>query len=249
MRITSLTSRSFVPSFSFFGIFGVFARFLEDDFVRFEQTRNLYGNFLCRAVAENELSKLALDKSNNDEIQQFAQMMIEDHTKAGDELKQLAADKNVTLPTEVDSNHKSAMNKLSGLSGEKFDDAFLKQMVKDHEATIKLFQKEADSNDDAAMKAFAAKTLPTLQSHLQMARSMAGSMKNMNRGNMNGNRDGNMNSDSDRGNMNSNRNMNSNMDMNRNMNSNSNMNSNRNRNTNSNSNTNSVNSNSSDNRP
>ena len=203
-------------------------------------------------MAEIELSRLALQKSNNDNIKQFAQQMIDDHTAAGEKLKQLAADKSITLPQDVSSKQKSAKQKLDRLSGEKFDSEFVKQMVKDHKTVVKLFERQSERGEDAETKAFAAENLPTLRSHLEMARSMSGDMKNMNRGNMNSNRDMNMNTNR---NMNSNRemdDMNMNSNRNGNMNSNRNMNSNSNRNTNSNSNRNmnsNSNSNSNVNRP
>jgi putative membrane protein len=196
-------------------------------------------------MAEVMLSNLALQKSQNEQVRTFAQQMVTDHTAANSELTSLASTKNVTLPTDVDSKHRSAMDKLNGMSGTDFDKAYMKQMVKDHEAAVKLFQRQADRGDDADAKAFAAKTLPTLQGHLQMARNMNDSMKNMKSNDSNGNSNGNSNSsNSNSGNMNSNS---SNMNMNSNsgnmngMNMNSNSNSNRsnsNRNTNSNSNSN-----------
>ena len=176
-------------------------------------------------MAEIELSRLALQKSNNEDIKQYAQQMINDHTAAGEKLRQLAANKNITLPQDVNSKQRNAKQKLDRLSGEKFDSEFVKQMVKDHEAAVRLFERQSERGEDADTKAFAAETLPTLRSHLEMARSMSGDMSNMNRGNMNTNRDMNMNSNRNM-NSNSNRNMNMNSN-NRNMNSNGNMNNNR----------------------
>jgi putative membrane protein len=176
-------------------------------------------------MAEVALGNLALQKSTSDQIKTFAQQMVTDHTAANQELTSLAAGKNVTLPTEMDAKHKSAMDKLSAMSGTDFDKAFMKQMVKDHEAAVKLFQRESDRGTDADSKAFAAKTLPTLQNHLQMARTLSDSLKNTkngggnSNGNTNSNSDMNMNSNSGNMNMNSNRNKNSNRSTNRNSNS------------------------------
>ncbi len=137
---------------------------------------NADGKFMMMAAMSgmNEigLSNQALSKSSNDDVKQFAQTMIDDHTKAGDELKSLAMTKNVALPTDADAKHKAAMEKMSSMSGNAFDMAYTKMMVSDHEKTVAMFQKETDSGKDADAKAFAAKTLPTLQSHLEMARSM-----------------------------------------------------------------------------
>lgn len=183
-------------------------------------------------MAEVALGNLALQKSQNEQVRQFAQTVVDDHMKANDELKTLAASKNVTLPTDVNAKQKSTMNKLSGMSGADFDKEFIKMMVKDHEAMVRLFERQADRGTDADAKAFAAKTLPTLRSHLEMARTMSSDMKSMSKdrgadGNMNSNK--NMDSN---GNMNSNRNMNSNMNFNRDMDDSMNSNSNRNMNSN-----------------
>lgn len=125
---------------------------------------------------EITLSNQALSKTTNDEVKQFAQMMVDDHTKAGDELKSVAMNKNVTLPMEADAKHKSAATKMQSLSGSAFDMEYMKMMVKDHEATVALFQKEINSGKDEDAKAFATKTLPTIQNHLTMARSMVNKM-------------------------------------------------------------------------
>ena len=170
-------------------------------------------------MAEVMLGNLALQKSQNEQVKSFAQQMVADHTTANGELATLAQSKSVALPTEPSAKQKSAVDKLNGMSGMDFDKAFMKQMVKDHEAAVKLFSRESERGTDADTKAFAAKTLPTLQNHLQMARTLNDSMKNMK------SEKSNDNSSSDGMNMNSN-------------NSNSNRNSNSSRNTNSNSNSN-----------
>ncbi len=127
------------------------------------------------------LSNQALSKSTNDEVKKLAQMMIDDHTKSSEELKPIAASKGVTLPSEMDSKHKSAMEKMSSMSGMEFDMAYVKMMVKDHEKAVALHQKEADSGKDAEAKAFAAKTLPVVQMHLDMSRNMMTKMSGGNK--------------------------------------------------------------------
>jgi predicted outer membrane protein len=213
-------------------------------------------------MAEVMLSNIALQKTQNEQVRAFAQQMVTDHTAANQELATLAASKNVTLPTEADNKHRSAADKLNGMSGTEFDRAYMKQMVKDHEASVKLFQRESDRGTDADTKAWAAKMLPALQGHLQMARTMYDSVRNTgggnsennrntNRGNTNGGNTnggntnggntngGNMNSGNmNGGNMNMDMNTNGgNMNANRNNNT-TNRNANTNRNTNSNTNTN-----------
>ena len=128
-------------------------------------------------MAEVELSRVATTKSQNAEVKKFAQQMIQDHTNANTELKQLAGRKNVTLPTELDAEHKALRDKLSGLSGAEFDREYVNAMVADHEKSVNLFKTQADGGTDADAKAFAAKTLPKLQGHLDMVKNMQGKMK------------------------------------------------------------------------
>ncbi len=128
-------------------------------------------------MAEIELSKLATTKAQNAEVKKYAQQMIQDHTNASAELKQLAGKKNVTLPTELDAEHKAIKDRLSGLSGAEFDKAYVNAMVSDHEKTVNLFKTQADGGTDADAKAFAAKTLPKLQGHLDMIKGIESKMK------------------------------------------------------------------------
>lgn len=125
---------------------------------------------------EISLSQTAVSKSTNEEIKSYAQKMIDDHTMAGDELKALAMTKNVTLPMAADAKHMAMNTKLEGMSGDKFDMEYMKAMVKDHEVTVALLKKESMSGKDAEAKAFAAKLLPTVQGHLEMAKTMMAGM-------------------------------------------------------------------------
>lgn len=125
---------------------------------------------------EITLSQTALSKSTNEEVKSFAQKMVDDHTAAGEELKTLAASKMVTLPMEADAKHKAMNDKLSTMSGADFDMMYIKTMVKDHEKTVALLTKESNSGKDAEAKALAAKLLPTVQGHLDMAKAMMTSM-------------------------------------------------------------------------
>lgn len=190
---------------------------------------NFYTEAAQSGMAEVMLGELALRKTQNEQIRQFAQQMVTDHTNANNELKQLAESKNVTLPTSISNKQQSAYDKLNAMTGMDFEKAFMKQMVKDHENAVKLFQKQSEKGEDADAKAFAAKTLPTLQMHLQMARTMNDSMKNPDRNN-NSNSSGNGNSKANMDMTNSNANMmNTNSSRNRNTETNSNTNSNVNR--------------------
>ena len=127
-------------------------------------------------MAEVQLAGLAIARSQNPEIKNFAQRMIDDHSKANDELRPIAASKSIILPKDLGANEKSLSDKLSKLSGAEFDKEYVKAMVEDHEKDVKAFQAQAQNGTDAEIKAFAAKTLPTLQEHLQMIQNIKAKM-------------------------------------------------------------------------
>jgi len=129
-------------------------------------------------VGEVQLGQLAAQKAQSDEVKQFGQRMVSDHSKANDKLKQVATQKNINLPTEMDSSSKREYDKLQKLSGAQFDREYMKTMVSDHQKDIKEFQKEAKSGKDADVKAFADGTLPTLEDHLNMAKRAEAAAKN-----------------------------------------------------------------------
>ena len=138
-------------------------------------------------MAEIEMARVALQKSSNDAVKQYAQKMIDDHTMAGDELKQLASTKGVSLPMEPDARQMAMMAKMQNMSSMDFDMKYVKEAgVKAHQDMEKLFMKESMSGKDMETKAFAAKTLPVVRMHLQMAREMMMSMKGMKKGMKNG---------------------------------------------------------------
>jgi putative membrane protein len=123
-------------------------------------------------MTEVELGKLATQKASSDDVKQFGQRMVDDHTKANDQLKQIASKENVSIPDALDSKHQSRINKLSKLSGPDFDKAYMKDQVKDHEKDVSEFKNEADNGSNANIKQFASSTLPTLQEHLNMAKGL-----------------------------------------------------------------------------
>ncbi len=127
-------------------------------------------------LAEVELGKLAVSKSQNAEVKAFAQKMIDDDSKAGDDLKQLAAQKKVMLPPDVLPAHKQLMEKLSKLSGADFDKEYVKAMVEAHKKDVTAFENASKTAGDADVKAFATKTLPVLKMHLEMINGIAAKM-------------------------------------------------------------------------
>jgi putative membrane protein len=129
-------------------------------------------------LAEVEFGKLAAQKASSEEVKKFGQRMVDDHSKANEELKQVASKQNAEVPTALPSKEQSKLDKMSKLSGPEFDKAYMKDMVKDHEKDVSEFQDEAQGGSDPDVKAFATKTLPTLQEHLSIAKDINKSAKN-----------------------------------------------------------------------
>jgi len=120
-------------------------------------------------LAEVELGKLAVEKASSDQVKQFGQRMVDDHGKANEELKTLAQQKNITVPTDIGAKEKALRDHLTKLSGPAFDRAYMSAMLSDHKKDVGEFRVESTSGKDADIKAFAAKTLPTLEQHLKLA--------------------------------------------------------------------------------
>lgn len=123
-------------------------------------------------MAEVALGKLALEKSSSPKIKAFAEMMVNDHGKANEELMTLAKVKNITLPATVDEEHQKKMDELKTKTGTDFDKAYVDAMVDGHEKTLKLMQDEGKDGKDTDLKAFANKTAPVVQTHLTMIKKI-----------------------------------------------------------------------------
>ena len=128
-------------------------------------------------TAEVELGQVAVKNAKSPDVKKFGQRMIDDHTKAGKELSSLASSKGITPPAKLEAKDQATLDRLSKLSGDQFDKAYMKDMVDDHEKDVAEFQKQANGKGDPLVKAFASKTLPTLEEHLQMAKSIASKQK------------------------------------------------------------------------
>jgi len=122
-------------------------------------------------MLEVELAKLALTNASSPVIQNFAKMMIDDHSKAGEELKTLAAQKNITLPNVLSNQHQDDYSELAKKKGADFDKAYASYMVKDHKEDIHAFTKQAEKGKDAELKNWAAGKIPVLQHHLDKAQT------------------------------------------------------------------------------
>ena len=128
-------------------------------------------------MAEVKLGNLAQQQASSEQVKQFGARMVKDHSHANDELKQVASRKGIQLPTNLDSKTQKDVDDLQKKQGADFDKAYMDHMVKDHKKDVSDFKKEANSGKDPDVKAFAAKTLPTLQEHLQLAESTHGAVK------------------------------------------------------------------------
>jgi putative membrane protein len=134
-------------------------------------------NFMKNAAeagnAEVESSKLAVDKSSSADVKAFAQQMVDDHTKAGDELKALAQQKGVKVSDKPSIAQTAKIELLKPTSGASFDRHYASTFgVTAHQDTVALFRKEAQNGKDADVKAWATKTLPTLEHHLTMGQDL-----------------------------------------------------------------------------
>jgi putative membrane protein len=130
-------------------------------------------------LAEVKLGELAKEHSHTASVQKFAERMVKDHTKTLGQLKVLASKKSVDLPTTLTTEQQDTYDRLSKLNGADFDKAYMDSMVKDHDEDVSMFKQAASTAQDADVRAFASKSLPTLQSHQTMAHSASKNIKTM----------------------------------------------------------------------
>ncbi len=123
-------------------------------------------------MLEVELGQLASGKAQNAEVKRFAEMMVADHGKANQELKTTATAQGITLPAALSPEHQTQIVKLQGLSGAEFDKAYVDAMVAAHEKDVAAFRDRSQTATDPELKAFASKTLPTLEKHLELIRGI-----------------------------------------------------------------------------
>lgn len=127
-------------------------------------------------LMEVELGRLATEKASSAEVKQFGQRMVDDHSKANQQLSTIAQQKSVQIPTELTGKAKADYDRLSKLSGEQFDRAYMQMMVRDHRKDVADFRKQSTSAKDSELKSFASQTLPTLEEHLKMAQQTQSSL-------------------------------------------------------------------------
>ena len=129
-------------------------------------------------IAEVQLGQLAAQHAQSEEVKQFGQRMAGDHSAANNKLQQLASQKGITVPTDMEASSRREYDKLQKLSGAQFDREYMSAMVSDHNKDVKEFRSEAKTAKDPDIKAFASSTLPTLEDHLKAAKAAEGTAKN-----------------------------------------------------------------------
>lgn len=125
-------------------------------------------------MTEVAVAKLALQKSGNEEVKQFAQKMVHDHEQADEQLAQIAKTKGLAIPVKLDAKHEAMVKAMRAKSGASFDASYAAHMAKAHSNAVALFE-SASKSSDADIAAFAQKTLPTLEVHKQMADNLRAS--------------------------------------------------------------------------
>lgn len=128
-------------------------------------------------MAEIQLAKLAQQKASSDQVKQFAQRMIDDHTKLDAQMKPMAQQFGVEAPTDLDAKHKAIEAKLQNLSGEQFDQEYIKEMVSDHRQDDQAFLREESSASSPELKNAVTQAEPIISEHLRMAQDIEKSMK------------------------------------------------------------------------
>ncbi|SDT58951.1 putative membrane protein [Mucilaginibacter mallensis] len=127
-------------------------------------------------MTEVALGKLAIQKGKSKKVKNFGTMMVKDHSKANDKLTALIKSKKIDLPMTPDPAQQKMIQDLSRKSESDFDKAYIKAMIDDHQEDVKTFAEEAKKLQDPDLKAFAIKTLPVLQKHLDDINAIHDSM-------------------------------------------------------------------------
>jgi putative membrane protein len=123
-------------------------------------------------ITEVKLGELAAQNGKREDVKEFGQMMVKDHTAINGDLKALAAQKGVALPDSLDAKHQKMVDKLAAQTGSEFDDAYIAGMIKDHKMDAKEFKAESAETKDADIKSFVDKSIPVVDEHLKRITAM-----------------------------------------------------------------------------
>jgi putative membrane protein len=137
--------------------------------------RQFINNATVGGMCEVQAGQIALDRATDNNLKQFGEQMVTDHTRIDTELMQLAQQKGVTPPAMLNADAQQQIDKLNSLSGDDFNSQYLQDQVKGHQDAVKLFQNEINQGQDTDVKAFASKNLPTIQHHLDMIQGIQSS--------------------------------------------------------------------------
>jgi putative membrane protein len=124
-------------------------------------------------MAEIQMGQLALEKSQDDQVKQFAQRMVDDHGKMLDQMKPVAEQMGVKVPAGPSKGQMKSMDKMKALSGDAFDQAYIKDMVKDHKGDDNDFKMEAQSTQNPQLKQMVMQSDQIIESHLQQIEQIA----------------------------------------------------------------------------
>lgn len=153
--------------------------------------REFISNMAIAGMAEVQLGKVAAERGQDPDVKAFGQIMVRDHTKAGEELKQVASKAGVQLPAQLDDKHRELADRLMKLQGQEFDREYMKAMVDGHDDVHEQLLQQAgwistrndtsvpaavgtsgSTSDDSGVRQWAMKALPVVQQHLQRAREI-----------------------------------------------------------------------------
>lgn len=137
-----------------------------------EQDRDFVKEAAMGGLMEVQLGKIVAERATNSEVKQFGQKMVDEHTKANAKLQQIAAQKGIQLPQQLDEDHMEKINELQKNTGPEFDREYISHMVDDHQEDIDTFKEQAEDGKDPALKQFASQSVPKLEQHLAMAKQI-----------------------------------------------------------------------------
>jgi len=137
-----------------------------------DQDREFVNKAATGNLAEIELGRVAAQRAARPSVRSFGERMVTDHGRSNAELTSLARSKGIEVPTALEPSQQAVRDRLSALSGNDFDRAYMSEMVRDHTEDIALFERAAEISTDPDLKAWAAQSLPMLREHLALARQV-----------------------------------------------------------------------------
>ncbi len=142
-----------------------------------KEDRDFFDEAAQGGLLEVKLGQLVVKQGASEDVKHFAQRMIDDHTKLNQRLTELGQKEGLSPPAELDKKHQEKLDKLGHLAGTKLDQEYMSDMVSDHEADVKAFEKAAKDAKDAGLKLFAGSSLPLLNEHLTQAKQIHDHLK------------------------------------------------------------------------